>query len=391
MPPKRGGRRQRYVTKRSKQGRIYQQFAGKKKRFIPRKRGGLRKRLGRRIVRGGKGRRRNRRNTRSSVTPNAIRKALTKIQGAVVRYAEGCQNHWQVPVSTDDGLGFVEPRATYMWNKILGTDLTVPMYYPLRPILILQLLQKFYPSFGAITNNSFSWIYNTMIHVKWTAKYIVKNTCNMPVKYQAIKFTSKDDIIDPEAAANKYYSYNNLMNIAGAESVRTGKGVTDDATNLSLTWERTKIETYKTIKVFFKTQKKAFTLQPGKAKTFTLSGSKWLNTLKLYTGLWINLTALEPRQTWQKGVSHLMFKMYSDLSDYKEAVVTNPLEQASTRTTPSSMLSYQCDYVATKPTEIGPNESYGYQNTAGVVLVPDVTKIQNIVDLDIGMGPQILA
>jgi len=383
MPPKRGG--VRYGRGVNKRGFKYQYILP---RGASRSRPRFGGRVGKRRTKVGRGKRRsyNRRRTKTYKKRHTKRQSFAKqlatLQGTKSKVSSGAQTQWQVPLTIADSLGDIEPRATYMWPRALGTDIKTEMYYPWWGDDMRAIIGRLYLA-NALTNTlSLDAYMNTLFHSSYKATYTVRNNTNFTGRYQALRFKCKEDVIDNfDTTYGAQQLYGNIMNVAGVELFRCNQGLVGDGDNLALTWERTEIEKLKTIKLFFRIQKKQFSLKPGQKRTFIIKGSRWFNTLKLFPGEKSNEVDAYTKQTWHKGAQMMLFKSYSDIADYADGEVVNIRTAISSRTTPLSMLSYQVDYTSYKPTDIGPKTQYYTSNTSGMINAPVVANIQNMADV----------
>lgn len=357
MPPKRGGTRRVRPGSRKKRVRFYaygrtgilgQRTMGRRRSTVRgrKRRGGYRKRSAstkrRKLYK--------RRKARS------FRTQLTKAQGISTTFTRNIQSQFLIPISQERTIAGIveqpEPMAHYMYPRDReSTESTAYMYGPLCTedwnLIMLQCL----PTFAVGANSS---LYKIALLIAYQARYQVINQTNVAVHYEAYVFRVKKSV-PLTSQVGISYDYRNPLNVAGNYLTRTqdlGPGDNNNADSIALHTERVHFEKMPPIREYFKLIKKSkFTLQPGKMKThYIKSKQRKYRIIENYPTVVVLETGIPVQyQCWWKGTTFIVYKSLSSPADILSDGETNYLTKFSTRTTPASLVSYQCNYHVLKP------------------------------------------
>lgn len=359
---------------RTRRGTVGRRTA--RRRFRPSAGVRNRRRVGRRGSRGGSQRSFNAKLIRA----NGIKKTFTTHN----------QCEWKVRAANEIGsITGVITRAQWMWPRQPGVSLAS---FVLAPEYIRDWNNIILAMFGT------TWyvgraqdIYNHKFMLGYRARYSVTNQTNSPVDYKYYICKWRRDI--PRIFGNNTLDYENIFNVAGAYLARLSSPdnlSNADATNDALTFESENMLTYPPVKDLIKVVKTGkFTLAAGDNRAVSISRrTRRINILKMYPPMTPGTveTTPQPNYHWEKGDSFVLFRMFTRPADYNDGTVVAE-DALSTRTTPVSLLSYDCKYTAMRMEPLQ-NMQHVILPSYGLLDDVDETKIQVVADDDIKAVPE---
>lgn len=339
-------------------------FAKKKWPIGGRKRRVIRRR--RYVKRGGARRRSHRKGYSTS-----FEQKLLKAEGQRFRFNKVIQCEFAVPFAKLIGTVNQEPTAQYMWPRQIGAgENNGGFYTPATQNDMLNMMDFIFGTGWYTTQTSEVWDSN--FTMSWKARYEVVNITNIPVRYEVERWKIMKDVPYVAGGASSQNTLNPLT-LAGQYLYSTGDTTAlsnQDAGNTGLHTIRNQLSANKAWTNWYtRTSKKTFTLQPGKMKAHTISRKTYTQRLvDNYPNILVNqIVSPTPLFCRRKGDSFLLYKMLSEPADVND-VIADPLQETSTRTTPKSVLSYQCQYTVLKPnvrkqTAFIPLPTLGYNTT----------------------------
>lgn len=286
---------------------------------------------------------------------------LLRAQGQEYRLTRNIQDEFQVPLSLSTGGSQPEPMAQYVYPRNLtsveSTDgnFFVPMHTAdINSITNIVLGSNWYTSDPDIRSTE---IWHSRLRIAYQARYQVTNNNNHDIRVQCLVFKVKRDVPNNTGGpANRALS--NPLNSCGEylwdANDTSATGVTATASNLGLHTECIKIQNLPPWYHWFKLKKSfTFTLGINETRSHYVRRTRTVNTVDLYPQtVTTQTTSLEqpiPISCFWKGDSFIIYKLFSAPADYNAADTDPTLQKLTTRTAPTIILSYQCNYLVSKP------------------------------------------
>lgn len=279
-------------------------------------------------------------------------------EGRIITMSRNVQSVFKVQLSNTYLGSEEEPMATYIYpRENLATETLGAFFGPLNLADWNLIMSQTYGA-GTIWGTT-DQLYDHRIQIGYKARYQIRNNTGYPGKYEVLVFKWRKDVPNFNQASFTY-PWDHPLNVAGAYLEKQSDIASNDlenADNKGLHTERIKLENIPPIRQYLKLiKKKYFVLGPGAIKTHILK--KKLKTYRLSDAYNQQLGSIvsqpQPIWTWRKGNILLFYKSISDPSALV-AADTNPLTVNTTRTTPVTLLSYQCNYFTRHESAILPD------------------------------------
>lgn len=281
-----------------------------------------------------------------------------------------------------------DPAAGGVLPNPITAETNQSFYHPENSIDLNAILRTV---FGT---NMFTTVVSEVFDAKFTiaykAAYTVTNLTNIPVRYECLKFRVIRDV-PAYGDGGTNIGLQNPFNMAAHYYYSTqDRNATDIGVfQTAIHTERNQLTNNPAWYHWYKLVKKdKFTLGPGKMKKHTLSRkAHQMSLLEVYPNIVI-AQANPPyvANARRRGDTFIVYKMLSDAADANGAS-GNIWQDQSTRTTPLSLLAYQCNYTVCRPntqvkTLFFPLDTLGYKQ------VPVAADIVVMADDDIKEAPQ---